>query len=171
MTALYGKFRGTVVTNVDPLRLGRLLVNVPSVMGLTGTNWATPCVPYAGPGVGFHMLPPMGASVWVEFEQGDPNKPIWVGCFWEPFQMPLAALLPTQRLIKTEGCTLMLDDTPGVGGVKLEVGPPIIPLPAKLTLGADGANLVYVGCSVRVGAKSVKVNHTALEVLTTGVPG
>ena len=28
------------------------------------------------------MVPPIGAGVWVEFEHGDPNHPIWVGCRW-----------------------------------------------------------------------------------------
>ena len=46
------------------------------------SGWALPAVPYAGDGVGFFMIPPIGASVWIEFEHGDPDYPIWTGCFW-----------------------------------------------------------------------------------------
>lgn len=82
----WGKYRGKVLPggNMDPLGLYRLLVDVPAVGGtaLGSQRWALPCVPYAGPGVGFVALPPVGANVWVEFEGGDPTYAIWSGCFW-----------------------------------------------------------------------------------------
>ena len=77
-----GKFRGRVDANLDPMGIGRLLVSVPDVMGVGISSWAMPCVPFAGPNMGFFALPMVGAGVWVEFEQGDPDYPIWVGCFW-----------------------------------------------------------------------------------------
>jgi uncharacterized protein involved in type VI secretion and phage assembly len=80
----YGKYRGTVIDNDDPSRLGRLKVSVPSVLGQdVVTGWATPCVPYGGaPGQGFLFVPERGAGVWVEFEEGDLEFPIWVGTYW-----------------------------------------------------------------------------------------
>ena len=81
MPPLYGKYRGKVQDNKDPLRLGRIRAFVPAVAP-DGLNWAMPCVPYAGPQEGFLMLPPVGANVWVEFEGGDLNYPIWSGGFW-----------------------------------------------------------------------------------------
>ena len=75
----FGKYRGTVVSNDDPTSRGRLQVTVPN---LVENTWAMPCVPYAGSGVGFFAIPPVGANVWVEFEGGDPDYPIWSGCFW-----------------------------------------------------------------------------------------
>jgi len=90
-----GKYRGTVLQNVDPERKGRLQVEVPDVLSLIPSTWAEPCVPLAGPTgppMGVYMVPPIGAGVWVEFEQGDPNKPVWVGCRWgAPSDIPLAA--------------------------------------------------------------------------------
>jgi uncharacterized protein involved in type VI secretion and phage assembly len=77
-----GKYRGMVVSNVDPMMLGRLLVQVPDVAGLAPTSWAMPCVPVAGIQNGMLSLPIPGSGVWVEFEQGNPDHPIWVGCFW-----------------------------------------------------------------------------------------
>ncbi|HBL27563.1 MAG TPA: baseplate assembly protein, partial [Acidobacteria bacterium] len=56
--AFYGKYRGKVSNNIDPLQIGRLQVSVPEVLGDGRLSWALPCVPFAGPGVGFFALPP-----------------------------------------------------------------------------------------------------------------
>jgi len=128
----YGKYRGTVINNIDPMLRGRLLLEVPDVTGFTPSSWAEPCVPLAGPSgppMGVYMIPPIGAGVWVEFEQGDPSKPIWVGCRWGlPTDIPPLALagLPVSPNIcfQTLGQQmLMLSDlppTPVTGGIVLK---------------------------------------------------
>lgn len=78
----YGKYRGTVVNNVDPLQIGRIQAIVPDVGSLVPGTWAMPCVPIAGPNMGFFAVPMVGSGVWIEFERGDPDHPIWVGCYW-----------------------------------------------------------------------------------------
>jgi uncharacterized protein involved in type VI secretion and phage assembly len=80
----YGKYRGTVVDNADPEKRGRLRVKVPSVLGdEVVTGWAMPCVPYGGAaGQGLFAIPEVEAGVWIEFEEGDLEFPIWVGTFW-----------------------------------------------------------------------------------------
>lgn len=80
----YGKYRGFVVDTADPEQLGRLKVRVPSVLGEdVVTGWAMPCAPYGGDiGQGFLFIPEVDAGVWVEFEEGDLEFPIWVGTFW-----------------------------------------------------------------------------------------
>jgi uncharacterized protein involved in type VI secretion and phage assembly len=82
--SFFGKYRGTVYSNNDPKQLGRLMVIVPDVLGSTPSNWAEPCVPLAGKGepMGVFLVPPVGAGVWVEFEHGSAQDPIWVGCRW-----------------------------------------------------------------------------------------
>jgi hypothetical protein len=85
---LYGKYRGIVRDNVDPLRLGRVTARVPAVLGDETTGWALPCAPYAGDGVGSFTVPPVGAGVWIEFEGGNPDHPIWVGGWWGDGQTP-----------------------------------------------------------------------------------
>ncbi|HMS82449.1 MAG TPA: phage baseplate assembly protein V [Nitrospira sp.] len=82
--SFYGKYRGVVVDNADPEKLGRLKVKVPSVLGSdVVTGWATPCVPYGGAAnQGFLFIPEVDAGVWVEFEEGDLEFPIWVGTYW-----------------------------------------------------------------------------------------
>jgi hypothetical protein len=78
----YGKYRGSVVNNVDPLKKGRLTAQVPDVLGTAISSWAMPAVPLAGPQVAHYVIPPQGAGIWVEFEQGDKSFPIWTGCWW-----------------------------------------------------------------------------------------
>jgi len=104
----YGKYRGTVTSNDDATKRGRLQVMVPAVLGSLEL-WAMPCVPYAGKSVGLFAMPPVGAGVWVEFEGGDPSFPIWVGCFWADDEAP-AAGDPTVKMLKTDSTTITLDD-------------------------------------------------------------
>jgi len=77
----YGKYRGVVVNNLDPMMIGRIQALVPDVAPIPG-SWAMPCLPWAGINTGVFTVPPIGAGVWVEFEKGDPDYPVWVGGFW-----------------------------------------------------------------------------------------
>ena len=81
----YGKYRAEVVDPEDPMHNGRLLVSS-AVLGdgheVVGTGWATACVP-----LGFALLPEVGATVWIEFEEGDISRPLWTGCAW-PSTLP-----------------------------------------------------------------------------------
>ena len=127
----YGKYRGFVVNTDDPKHLGRLRLQVPSVLGPeVVTGWAMPCVPYGGQdNQGFLCIPEVGAGVWVEFEEGDLEFPIWVGTFWsEPGgKSEIPALNdadgqerkneqkpPTRKIIKTDkGHTIQFEDADG----------------------------------------------------------
>ena len=84
MTAapLVGKFRGTVINNVDPMQIGRIQAMVPDVAGFVPSTWAMPCLPGAGINCGLFTVPSIGAGVWIEFERGDADYPIWVGGYW-----------------------------------------------------------------------------------------
>jgi hypothetical protein len=160
----FGKYRGTVANNVDPMQMGRLQVTVPAVLGDGQLSWAMPCVPYAGSQVGFFALPPSGANVWVEFEGGDPDRPIWSGCFWGTGELPTPALAQ-MKFIKTDGVKLTLSDVPGGGGLTIEVGPPAVSTPLKLVFDSSGIELKNSGSSVKLSAVSVSVNNGALEVM------
>lgn len=83
MGLFLGKFRG-VVTNVsDPEGLGRIKAQVPAVTGTYETGWCLPCFSCAGGDHGVFFLPSVGDQIWVEFEQGKVDYPIWSGC-WLP---------------------------------------------------------------------------------------
>ena len=123
----FGKFRATVVNNVDPLQIGRIQVMCPDVSSLVPTTWAMPCVPVAGINMGVFTVPMPGAGVWIEFEQGDPNFPIWVGGYWGlAAEVPLLAhLVPPgvpgftiQTMLKNG---IVISDTPGpTGGIQIQ---------------------------------------------------
>ena len=111
----YGKYRGLVTENEDPSGLGRLKARVPEVLGDVDSGWALPSVPYAGDGVGAHLIPPAGAGVWIEFEAGDVSRPIWTGCWWGQDQIPKdeagSAAKPPVKIIRSdEGLLVSLDD-------------------------------------------------------------
>ena len=78
----FGKFRGIVAETEDPLGMGRLSVNVPEIYGPIPA-WALPCVAYDKKGLAALDLPPPGTHIWVEFEQGDIDYPIWTGVFFD----------------------------------------------------------------------------------------
>ena len=117
----FGKYRGRVESNLDEELMGRIQVTCPAVMGLR-LGWAMPCVPYAGPGVGFYAIPPIGADVWVEFEGGDPNYPIWSGCFWQAGEIPIPPGDPNTKCLVTTACRVVLNDLlEEGGGIAIEV--------------------------------------------------
>lgn len=107
----YGKYRGFVADNADPEKRGRLKVQVPSVLGESETDWALPCLPYGGlSDQGVLWVPEIDAQVWVEFEGGNLNDPIWTGTFWPKDQSPPAEAAlepPTSRAFKTPGGHLL----------------------------------------------------------------
>jgi uncharacterized protein involved in type VI secretion and phage assembly len=122
----FGKYRGTVVNTIDPERRARLQAMVPDVLGTEASTWAMPSVPFAGPGAGFVVLPPVGAGVWIEFEQGNPEYPIWSGCWWGVGSELPSVVLPAQpgldqiALVTTKRHSLVISDIPGaIGGISL----------------------------------------------------
>ena len=122
-----GKHRGTVINNIDPEQRGRIQAIVPDVFGLTPSSWALPCLPIAGKQMGVHLVPQITAKVWIEFEQGNPDHPIWTGCFWgvvaEVPALAKAGNPASPSIILQTGLqnTFMLSDTPGpTGGILLK---------------------------------------------------
>jgi hypothetical protein len=167
----YGKYRGTVVNNIDPLKEGRIQVIVPDVSIIPST-WAMPCVPVAGLQMGMLAIPPMGAGVWVEFEQGNPDKPIWVGCWWgSAAEVPALAQSiqpPVQGLAfqTTLQTALVISDVPGVG-IMLTT-----PSKASVTISdagifiqnGKGASISMVGPAITITGARVSINDPALVV-------
>ncbi len=165
MRQFFGKYRGKVENNIDPQGQGRVQVSCPAVLGDGSLSWAMPCAPYAGSGVGFFAVPPNEANVWVEFEGGDPDYPIWSGCFWGIGEAPAVPPLPFVKIFKTDSLTLKLDDTPGAGGFTLEVNPPAVATPMTLKMTATGIEISNGAANIKLDPVSVNVNNGALEVM------
>jgi uncharacterized protein involved in type VI secretion and phage assembly len=124
--------------------LGRVQVQVAAVLGEGRSSWAMPCTPYAGNDIGLFMVPPVGTNIWVEFEGGDPDYPIWSGCFWGDQELPEAARIeePEQvQVFRTEGVTLIVSRKDGSKGITLEVQTPVVENPLKLIYNPDGIEL------------------------------
>jgi uncharacterized protein involved in type VI secretion and phage assembly len=157
--------------NRDPEKLGQLEVEVPSVLGET-TRWALPCVPYAGPQVGWFALPPVGANVWVEFEGGDPEHPIWSGCFWGEDELPLSVSGPEVRMFKTEGATLSisgLEQDGLVKGVALKVETPLVEEPLTITLTAEGIEINHNNqATIKLTANEIQLSGQGSLVTLKG---
>ncbi len=165
MSRFYGKYRGRVENNVDPMQQGRVQVSVPAVLGDTKLAWAMPCAPFAGSGVGLFTVPPVGASVWVEFEGGKPDYPILAGCFWGIGEVPALPAIAQMKVLKTDGVTVTVSDLPGAGGLTIEVNPPVVATPLKLSFDSTGIELSNGAASVKLTPATVSVNNGALEVI------
>ena len=124
---LYGKYRGTVINNVDPMQIGRIQAAVPDVAAIVPGTWASPCLPVAGINSGVFTVPIIGAGVWIEFERGDPDYPIWVGGYWgSAAEVPLLAHavppgVPGMTLQTPLKNGLVISDVPGpTGGILIQ---------------------------------------------------
>ena len=161
MTKFFGKYRGKVENNIDPMQLGRVQVSVPAVLGEGSMSWAMPCVPYAGPGVGFFAIPPVGANIWVEFEGGDPDYPILSGCFWGAGEVPALPAIAEMKVLKTDMGTITLNDLPGAGGITIETATGM-----KIEISVLGIEISNgQGGSIKLTGPQVSVNEGALEVV------
>jgi uncharacterized protein involved in type VI secretion and phage assembly len=141
------------------------------VLGVTPSSWALPSVPLAGPTgppMGVFLVPPIGAGVWVEFEQGDANFPIWTGCRWGATSdiPPLAfAGLPVAPniVLQTLGQNaIVISDLPGpTGGIMLKstTGAMILVNDIGITISnGKGATILMTG-------PTVTINNGALTVI------
>jgi hypothetical protein len=163
-----GRYRGRVVSNVDPLYTGRLLVSVPDVMGSEPCFWAASATPFAGTQQGFYALPPIGGGVWIEFEQGDPDYPIWTGSFRgsasETPAMALAAppAAPPVVMQSMAQNRLIVSGVPA-DGVTLETsrGPagPRIQITSAGIILSDGA-----GGMITITGGTITINQGALVI-------
>ncbi len=161
----WGKYRGVVTDNHDPLMTGRIKASVPDVYGDGTSGWAMPCAPFGGGKAGLFCLPTVGAGVWIEFEHGDPDYPIWSGCWWgSAAEVPPALLAPPYQkvmLVTPAGHTITLDDTPGIGGITLQTADG-----AKVSITGIGVEISDgQGGSIKLTGPQVSVNNGALDVI------
>jgi uncharacterized protein involved in type VI secretion and phage assembly len=164
----YGKYRATVFNNIDPEQRGRIQAIVPDVSGLVPTSWAMPCVPIAGKQSGVYVVPQIGSGVWMEFEQGDPDYPIWTGCFWgiaaEVPALALAGNPASPSIVLQTGLqnSIVISDLPGpTGGIMLKS-----PTGASIIVNDTG---IYIqngkGASLTMIGPAVNINNGAINIV------
>ena len=168
-----GLYRATVTINVDPEFRGRLQLLVPDVLSFSPSTWAEPCTPLAGPTgppMGVYMVPPPGAGVWVMFEHGDVNRPVWMGCRFDvATNVPPLALagnpadpnICIQSLLQHMVMISDLPPTPVTGGIILKST-----TGAMIVVNDSG---IYInngkGAAIQMVGPAVDINNGALTVI------
>jgi uncharacterized protein involved in type VI secretion and phage assembly len=164
----FGKYRGTVVNNIDPEQRGRIQVMVADVGGFALTSWALPALPIGGLQMGMFSVPMIGSGVWVEFEQGDLDYPIWVGVFWGS-----AAEVPALSRVLVPGVPGIAMQTPLQNGIVISDVPG--PTGGIMLMSTTGAMILIndvgitisngQGATIMMTGPSVVINEGALTVI------
>lgn len=163
----FGIYRGTVIDNIDPLNIGRIIASVPDVSGIVPTTYAMPCIPIAGKQMGTYMVPQIGAGVWIQFEAGDPDRPVWSGGWWGSVaEVPALALAgvpgdPNYVIQTTLQNAIVVSDLAGpTGGIMLKstTGATIIVNDTGIYIqNGKGASIVMTGPTVTINEGALVV--------------
>lgn len=152
-----GRYRGEVTDIDDPKGIGRVRVRVREVLSDVESGWALPSLPVTGEGSGMFAVPPVGSGVWVEFESGDPGRPVWVGGWFAEGSLPESATPDKVVLTSPGGHVVVLDDEAGSVTITDSGG-------ARIVMDSSGIELAKGGQKIVVGQSSVTINDGALEV-------
>jgi uncharacterized protein involved in type VI secretion and phage assembly len=168
----FGKHRGRVVNNIDPEGMARIQVQVPDISAQPLINFALPCAPVGGMQNGMVAVPPVGAGVWVEFEQGDPEYPIWTGCYWgSRSEVPRRAVIkPAIDAITFQTKlqnSVIISDMPGTGGIEIKTTTEAKIHVSDVSIKIDngkGASIELIGPMIKINAATVDINNSALQI-------
>jgi phage baseplate assembly protein gpV len=192
---IYGVVTGTVIDLADPLTLGRVQVQIPSIDSLDLSPWARVATPMTGVLSGSYFIPSVGDEVLIAFEHGDVNAPYVIGSLWNavhppPFPSPLMQ----ERAIRTplgnqvgfrEGPPAITITTPDMtlasvgfppgitiasnAVITLMCGPTRIDLtPAGISITAPAISLVSEGPIAQTGATSTVTTTGTASVTSAG---
>jgi uncharacterized protein involved in type VI secretion and phage assembly len=119
-----------------------------------------PSVPYAGSSVGLFLIPATNASVWIEFEHGKAEFPVWTGCFWADGEVPVSPASADKKVLKTGAGTITLDDTQGANSITIETTNNL-----KIKMDQQGIEISNGSQKIMISSSGVSVNDGALEVV------
>ncbi len=171
----FGKYRGSVTDNDDPEHRGRIKARVPGVLGGTVTGWALPALPFAGDGHGLVMLPKVDATVWIEFEAGNPDIPIWTGCFYAGnAKRPEPDGVDARSVTSVKGHKLVFDDAEDKITVEHSSGARIELSQTEISIEITGSKMVMSQTSITFNDGVLKIGPGGLSLangaMTLGVP-
>ena len=161
-SSYFGKYRGVVTDVDDPNDQCRIRATVPAVLGDQACGWAMPAAPFAGDGHGMVMLPKVGSGVWIEFEAGRLDNPIWSGAWWASGQRPEPKGANVRVFVSEKGHKLILDDD--ADEVKLQHGSG-----AEIKLTATEIVLTCGACEIKIGSENISLNNGLIKVGLAGV--
>lgn len=158
----FGKYRGVVTDIDDPDDRCRIRATVPALLGEVACGWAMPAVPFAGDGHGIVTLPTIGSGVWIEFEAGQLDFPIWSGAWWGPGERPEPKGPGVRVFVSTSGHKIVLDDDNDEVRISHGSGP-------KVVLSRNDIKLTVGGCEIVIGNDTITLNQGILKVGLAGV--
>jgi uncharacterized protein involved in type VI secretion and phage assembly len=158
----YGKYRGIVTDVDDPENRCRIRATVPAVLGDHACGWAMPAAPFAGDGHGMVMLPKVGSGVWIEFEAGNLDQPIWSGAWWANGQRPEPQGQGVRVIVSEQGHKLILDDDANEVKLIHGSGP-------EITLSANEIVLACGACEIRISDQNISLNSGQIKIGLAGV--
>lgn len=161
----FGKYRGIVSDVDDPNNQCRIRATVPAVLGEQTCGWALPAAPFAGDGHGMVLLPKVGSGVWIEFEAGQLDNPIWSGAWWASGQRPDPQGAGVRVIVSETGHKVILDDE--ANEVKIVHGDQTI---AKtITLTASEIVITCGACEIKISNENISLNNGLIKVGLAGV--
>lgn len=164
-SSYFGKYRGIVTDVEDPNNQCRIRATVPAVLGEQQCGWALPSAPFGGDGHGVVMLPKVGSGVWIEFEAGRLDNPIWSGAWWASGQRPDPQGPGVRVIVSEKGHKVILDDE--ANEVQVVHGDDAIPKVVKLT----GSEIVLTcgACEIKITNENISLNNGLIKVGLAGV--
>lgn len=160
-TRHFGKYRGQVSNITDSENIGRIKAKVPAIFGTEDSPWAMPASPFAGSKHGLVLIPEVGDGVWIEFEGGDPSKPIWSGCFWAREQMPEPKGTTVRLLATKANHQIVIDEAKNEMKLVHPGGPTIV-------MSATEMSLKVGTCEIKITTSEVNINNGMVKVTATG---
>lgn len=120
----YSTYSAYVYSTEDPENMNRLQLIIPMIDRYTPLRtWALPKDLYGGPNYGVNILPEKGDLVWVEFEFGRLQNPLWSHGYFGKGEKPKAFTShKIKGFVSPGGIELLIDDEKNEVRVKLKDG-------------------------------------------------
>jgi hypothetical protein len=159
-----GLYKGVVVSNIDPLKLNRLMVRVDDVLGASPCIWATPHAAFAG----MNVVPMVQTGVWIHFQDDDIDRAVWTG-FWRggtleepPIAETVTPGVPQIVMGTPTANYLLITDSPGPpGGIQIQLHGPAGPY-IKI-------NETFIEISCGAGLATIRLTGTVVDINNGGL--
>jgi hypothetical protein len=158
----YGKYRGLVSDVSDPENRCRIKATLPGLLDGAQCGWAMPVLPFAGDGHGMVMLPAVGSGVWIEFEAGNLDLPLWSGCWFSDGQRPAPQGEKVRVIVSENGHRIVLDDESDQVKLVHSGG-------AEIVLSGDGITISFQACKLEISGTDISLNNGLIKVGLAGV--
>jgi len=159
-----GKLRGEITDNADPYKLGRLRVKVKNLTDEKGI-WAEPCVPYAGDGLAFFALPPVGTGVWVETLDGRLDRFVYCGFFWRDGELDKQDYDPERIHFETKSLRIDVNDNDEEVRIQIKGGGSVTIKGGDITIEGNTITQDASGNKVVLDSSAFDVKNSALKVV------